>query len=72
MLAERCKSWTGYDVEAFNLATLHDTMAKFTTLTNQDFVVPFAEAMKRRFMAAASLSCSVRPVAGSAPSTVSS
>ena len=29
----------GYDVTAFNLVTLKDTMAKFKTLTNQDFIV---------------------------------
>jgi hypothetical protein len=35
-----------YDVEAYNLSALHDTMAKYATLTNADFVVrmPAAEA----------------------------
>jgi hypothetical protein len=28
-----------YDVEAFNLASLHDTLTKFTTLTNENFLV---------------------------------
>lgn len=28
-----------YDVEAFNLVTLHDTMEKYAALTNEDFVV---------------------------------
>lgn len=38
-LAEEVQKQDGYDVEAYNLTTLHDTMAKFTTLTNEDFVV---------------------------------
>lgn len=29
----------GYDVTAFNLVTLHDQMAKFQTLTNENFIV---------------------------------
>ncbi|MDO8545292.1 MAG: tetratricopeptide repeat protein [Opitutaceae bacterium] len=28
-----------YDVEAYNLVTLHDTMKKYATLTNDDFVI---------------------------------
>ena len=32
----------GYDVNAFNLVTLHETMAKFVTLTNRDFIVRMA------------------------------
>ncbi len=32
----------GYDVAAFNLVTLHDTMARFTTLTNARFAVRMA------------------------------
>ena len=31
-----------YDVEAYNLVTLHDTMAKYATLTSDDFVVRMA------------------------------
>jgi tetratricopeptide (TPR) repeat protein len=38
-LAQAVHAQDGYDVEAFNLATLHDTMAKYETLTNQDFVL---------------------------------
>jgi tetratricopeptide (TPR) repeat protein len=38
-LAEEVQKQDGYDIEMFNLTTLHDTMAKFATLTNQDFVV---------------------------------
>lgn len=38
-LAQEIHQTDGYDVAAFNLVTLHDTMAKFTTLTNADFVV---------------------------------
>jgi tetratricopeptide (TPR) repeat protein len=38
-LAEEVQKQDGYDVEAYNLASLHDTMRKFTTLTNEDFVV---------------------------------
>lgn len=38
-LADKVQKKDGYDVEIFNLTTLHDTMGKFTTLTNQDFVV---------------------------------
>ncbi|HVV70870.1 MAG TPA: tetratricopeptide repeat protein, partial [Verrucomicrobiae bacterium] len=38
-LAEEVQKQDAYDVEAYNLTTLHDTMGKFTTLTNQDFMV---------------------------------
>jgi tetratricopeptide (TPR) repeat protein len=38
-LADEVQKQDGYDVEMFNLTTLHDTMAKFTTLTNANFVV---------------------------------
>jgi tetratricopeptide (TPR) repeat protein len=38
-LADEVQKLDGYDAEAFNLATLHDTMAKFVTLTNRDFVL---------------------------------
>ena len=38
-LAQEVQKQDGYDVEAFNLAALHDTMGKFKTLTNEDFVV---------------------------------
>jgi len=39
ILADAVQKQDGYDVEMFNLTTLHDTMAKFATLTNRDFVV---------------------------------
>ena len=38
-LAEEVQKEDGYDVEAYNVSNLHQTMAKFTTLTNQDFLV---------------------------------
>ena len=38
-LAEEVQKQDAYDVEAYNLATLHDVMSKFTTLTNADFVL---------------------------------
>ena len=38
-LAQEVHQEDGYDVEAFNLVTLNDTMAKFVTLRNEDFVV---------------------------------
>jgi tetratricopeptide (TPR) repeat protein len=38
-LADAVQKEDGYDVEAYNLATLHDTMAAFRSLTNQDFVL---------------------------------
>lgn len=41
-LAEAVHRQDAYDVEAYNLATLHDTMAKYATLTTDDFVVRMA------------------------------
>jgi tetratricopeptide (TPR) repeat protein len=38
-LADEVQKQDAYDVEAYNLATLHDVMSKFTTLTNEDFVL---------------------------------
>lgn len=38
-LAQQVHSKDDYDVEAYNLVTLHDTMAKYTTLTSEDFVL---------------------------------
>jgi tetratricopeptide (TPR) repeat protein len=38
-LADEVQKQDGYDVAAYNLVTLHETMSKFTTLTNQDFVL---------------------------------
>jgi tetratricopeptide (TPR) repeat protein len=38
-LAQEVSKQDGYDVEAYNLATLHDTMKSFATLTNQDFIL---------------------------------
>ncbi len=38
-LAEEVQKKDAYDVEAYNLTTLHDTMKRFTTLTNQYFLV---------------------------------
>ncbi|HTL18459.1 MAG TPA: hypothetical protein VL793_14580 [Patescibacteria group bacterium] len=38
-LADEVQKSDGYDVEMFNLTTLHDTMAKFATITNGDFIV---------------------------------
>jgi tetratricopeptide (TPR) repeat protein len=38
-LAEEVHEHDGYDVVAYNLATLHETMSKFQILTNQDFIV---------------------------------
>ncbi len=38
-LAEEVQKQDGYDVAAYNLTTLHDTMAKFAALTNRDFVL---------------------------------
>ena len=38
-LAQAVHDEDAYDVEAFNLATLHDTMLKYRTLTNDDFVL---------------------------------
>ncbi len=38
-LAEAVHESDGYDVEAFNLSTLHETMEKYATLSNDDFVL---------------------------------
>lgn len=38
-LAHEVHARDGYDVAAYNLVTLHDTMARFVTLTNEDFVL---------------------------------
>jgi tetratricopeptide (TPR) repeat protein len=38
-LAEAVQKEDGYDVEAYNLTTLHDTMHKYVALTNQDFLL---------------------------------
>lgn len=38
-LAEEVHERDGYDVTAFNLSNLHDTLQKFQTLTNSDFIV---------------------------------
>ena len=38
-LADEVQKQDGYDVEAYNLVNLHQTMKKYTTLTNHDFVV---------------------------------
>lgn len=41
-LAETVHSKDEYDVNAYNLATLHDRMAKFESLTNEHFIVRMA------------------------------
>jgi tetratricopeptide (TPR) repeat protein len=38
-LADEVHRDDGYDITAYNLANLHDNMAKFQTLTNKDFIV---------------------------------
>jgi Tfp pilus assembly protein PilF len=38
-LAHEVHENDAYDVTAYNLATLHDTLAKFATLTNEHFIV---------------------------------
>ena len=38
-LAEEVQKQDAYDVEAYNLSLLHDTMSKFATLTNQNFIL---------------------------------
>ena len=38
-LAEEVQRADGYDVTAYNLGMLHDSLAKFQTLTNQGFIV---------------------------------
>ena len=39
LLADEVQKQDAYDVEAYNLATLHDVMSKFTTLTNENFIL---------------------------------
>ena len=41
-LAQQVYTNDGYDVTAFNLVTLRKEMAKYKTLTNQDFIVRMA------------------------------
>lgn len=41
-LAESVHADDAYDVNAYNLTTLQDNMAKFTTLTNRDFILRMA------------------------------
>ena len=41
-LAQAVHDKDDYDVEAYNLITLRDTMAKYSTITNEDFVVRMA------------------------------
>jgi hypothetical protein len=43
-LAEEVQAKDGYDVEAYNLSTLHGTMAKYATLTDGDFVLRMTAA----------------------------
>jgi predicted Zn-dependent protease len=43
-LAEEVHAKDDYDVEAYNLATLHATMAKYATLENGDFVLRMTAA----------------------------
>jgi tetratricopeptide (TPR) repeat protein len=38
-LADEVQKKDGYDVEMFNLTTLQDTMGKFATLTNENFII---------------------------------
>jgi tetratricopeptide (TPR) repeat protein len=38
-LADEVQKRDGYDVEAYNLVNLRQTMSKYTTLTNRDFLV---------------------------------
>lgn len=38
-LIQQVHARDGYDVEAFNLVTLSDTLSKYTTLSNEDFIV---------------------------------
>ncbi len=42
-LADAVQKEDGYDVQAFNLMNLHQTMAKYATLTNDDFVLRMAK-----------------------------
>ncbi len=41
-LAQAVHDKDDYDVEAYNLLTLHDTMAKYATVTSDDFVIRMA------------------------------
>src|SRR5205814_5332321 len=38
-LTQAVQKEDAYDVQAYNLVALHDTMAKFTSITNRDFLV---------------------------------
>jgi tetratricopeptide (TPR) repeat protein len=38
-LAAEVQKEDAYDVEAYNLTTLHESMEKFTAVTNQDFII---------------------------------
>src|SRR5438309_7060860 len=38
-LAQEVQKKDGYDVQAYNLVSLHDKMSEFAALTNQDFVL---------------------------------
>ena len=38
-LAQEVQKQDAYDIEAYNLSTLHDSMTRFVTLTNNDFLV---------------------------------
>ncbi len=42
-LAQAVHQQDPYDVTAFNLTTLHDQMAKYATLTNENFIVRMSE-----------------------------
>ncbi|HTH47211.1 MAG TPA: tetratricopeptide repeat protein, partial [Candidatus Limnocylindria bacterium] len=42
-LAQEIFKKDGYDVAAYNLVTLHDTMAKYATLTNEHFILRISD-----------------------------
>ena len=42
-LAQQVHERDGYDVAAYNLVTLHDTMAKYATLTNAHFILRLSD-----------------------------
>ncbi len=42
-LAQQVHDRDGYDVAAYNLVTLHDTMAKYATLTNAHFILRISD-----------------------------
>src|SRR6185295_16300115 len=42
-LADRVNRLDAYDVTAFNLVTLHDSMKKFVALTNEHFILKMSE-----------------------------